>query len=587
MTTAVATQKNFSDYTFQPVIEPPRETNHRQLNDILLRLNHGKQHFAALTIEQRLELLHSIHQRYMDVAKRSVQASCAAKGIEFDRPLEGEEWMSGPLCVLRHLRHLTESLEQIKRGGTTKISPPVAINKHQLKVPIFPAGLVDKALYKDVVIDMHLKPGISKQQLEESRASFYRQPAHAGRLVLVLGAGTLASIPIMDVLTKMFNEGKACILKMNPVNAYLGYFIEEAFKDAIDQNFMAVVYGRTEQAKFLLSHPEVDELHLTGSNKTHDYIYWGTPGPERMKRMATGQPLLNKPSTSALGNISPVIVYPGEYKKQELQYQAEGIASALNFNSGFMCSVPVVLITSRHWPQRDLFLEYLEIELDKLEPRRAYYPGAEERWNHYVNNEVDFRMFGQKTAHATRWAFVRGVSPDNMHFSLYQDEPFCTVFTETTINASGADDFLWKAVRFANQRLWGTLTASIIIDPRSAEKQRTAEQLEHSIEQLKYGTVAINSAFTALSFMTASAAWGGYPGSAITDIQSGNGWMHNTSMIEDIEKMVARFPIYSARKPFYYNSHKKKLALAKKLIDHELNQSWSKVPSILLDVVFA
>ena len=36
----------------------------------------------------------------------------------------------------------------------------------------------------------------------------------------------------MDVLTKMFNEGKVCILKMNPVNAYLGPFLEEAFADA-------------------------------------------------------------------------------------------------------------------------------------------------------------------------------------------------------------------------------------------------------------------------------------------------------------------------------------------------------------------
>ena len=57
----------------------------------------------------------------------------------------------------------------------------------------------------------------------------------------------------MDVLSKMFNEGKTCILKMNPVNAYLGYFIEEAFKEAIEKNYLAVVYGKVEQAKLLLN----------------------------------------------------------------------------------------------------------------------------------------------------------------------------------------------------------------------------------------------------------------------------------------------------------------------------------------------
>jgi aldehyde dehydrogenase (NAD(P)+) len=63
-----------------------------------------------------------------------------------------------------------------------------------------------------------------------------------GKLVFVLGAGNIAAIPPMDVLTKMFNEGKVCILKMNPVDAYLGSFIEEAFKEAIDKNYLAVVY---------------------------------------------------------------------------------------------------------------------------------------------------------------------------------------------------------------------------------------------------------------------------------------------------------------------------------------------------------
>jgi hypothetical protein len=36
---------------------------------------------------------------------------------------------------------------------------------------------------------------------------------------------------------------KVYLLKVNPVNAYLGPFIEEAFHKAIAKNFLAVVYG--------------------------------------------------------------------------------------------------------------------------------------------------------------------------------------------------------------------------------------------------------------------------------------------------------------------------------------------------------
>ncbi len=587
MSTATAFDKTFSEFEFHPVIDAPCETSHHRLDDIVLRLGRGKKLFAGLSIDERLQLIDSFQKGYLNVAKRSVQASCAAKGIEFGTPTEGEEWASGPLCVIRHLRLLKESLEQIKKTGTTTINKPVHLTTQQLSIPVFPNSLVDSCLFKDVNVEMRLQKHVTKADLEENRASFYRKKNHGGKLVLILGAGNLASIPIMDVLTKMFNEGKSCILKMNPVNAYLGMFIEEAFREAIEKDFLAVVYGRVEEAKYLLKHKEVDEVHITGSNKTHDYIFWGPPGPERAERMARNNPVINKESTSALGNVSPVIIYPGEYTQQELEYQAEDIAGALGFNSGFMCSVPVSLVTWNNWPQRDLFLNLLEQKIQKLEKRRAYYPGAYERWETANTSGMSFKLLGETKNHTTPWIFARGLKENNHDMQLFKQEPFCSVLAETVIDAENTADYLEKAVNFVNEKLWGTLTASLIIDPRSETKSAIATQLEKAINELEYGTIAINSSFTALSFMTATAAWGAYPGSVLSNIQSGNGWLHNTTMIEDVEKMVARFPIKSSRKPFYFPSHKKKLQLVQKLIDHEINQKWNKVPLILLDMVFA
>ena len=221
-----------------------------------------------------------------------------------------------------------------------------------------------------------------------------------------------------------------------------------------------------------------------------------------------------------------------------------------------------------------------------MKPRRAYYPGAKERWQNVIMSSMKFKVLGEEHKHSTPWAFAKGISEDQYDFELYQNEPFCSVISETMIDAEDQIQFLNKAVAFVNNKVWGTLSASIIIDPKSEKSKDISHALEKAIANLEYGTVAINSSFTALSFITAAAAWGAYPGSVLSNIQSGRGWIHNTSMIEGIEKMVARFPIMSSRKPFYFTTHKKKLPLARKLLDYEMNQKWSKVPSILLDMVF-
>src|SRR5260370_642449 len=126
-------------------------------------------------------------------------------------------------------------------------------------------------------------PGGTEENPREHQASFYRKP-HDGEVCVVVGAGNVTSIPPTDVAYKMFVEGKACILKMNPVNAYLGPFLERAFRAAIEKGFFAVVYGGAEVGEYLVNHRLVDEVHITGSDKTHDIMVWAPPVPEREAR---------------------------------------------------------------------------------------------------------------------------------------------------------------------------------------------------------------------------------------------------------------------------------------------------------------
>src|SRR6185503_11752323 len=134
----------------------------------------------------------------------------------------------------------------------------------------------------------------------------------------VLGAGNVGSIPALDTLHKLFIEGQVVILKMSPVNEYLGPIFEEVMKPLIDQGYLAIVYGGAEVGSQLCNHPQVDEIHITGSDRTHDTIVWGRDKAERERRRSLHQPLLAKPITSELGNITPVVVVPGAYSDTEL-----------------------------------------------------------------------------------------------------------------------------------------------------------------------------------------------------------------------------------------------------------------------------
>ena len=47
----------------------------------------------------------------------------------------------------------------------------------------------------------------------------------------------------MDAFYKMFVDGNVCLVKMNPVNEYLGSFFERAFAPLIDKGYLRLAYG--------------------------------------------------------------------------------------------------------------------------------------------------------------------------------------------------------------------------------------------------------------------------------------------------------------------------------------------------------
>ncbi|MBL1320925.1 MAG: aldehyde dehydrogenase [Methylophaga sp.] len=575
--------KPFSEYENESNKEASIITSNGLLNQKLQGVHHNARLFSELTLDQRISLLEDIKKGFVDVAESMVQAECIVKGLQIGTPSESEAWALGPVFVVRHLRLLQESLQALKSTGNTNIGKVSLTIDHRLSVNVFPASTIDGILYKDVTIDVHMLPNVTQNKLESDRARFYKKPEHNGRVVLVLGAGNISMIPIMDVLTKMFNEGKVCILKMNPVNAYIGAFIEKAFSKAIADNFLAVVYGNIEESQYLIDHDLVDEIHITGSDKTYNAIVWGPEGKDRDERMVQKKPVLKKEITSELGNVTPVIIVPGPYTDKELAFQAEDIASAFTLNASYNCCTPVSLVTAEGWQQRSLFLKKLEQTLSDIPTRKAYYPGAKDRWDSLTKGHVDLAIMGKENDGHLPWALIKSLSPSSDE-AIYKNEPFCSVLAETMINTKDTIEFLERAVDFVNNKLWGSLTANFIIHPASMKDPNIRKAIERAITKLNYGVVTING-FNGIEFISGVAPWGAHPGSEKTNIQSGQGWVHNTLMLEGIEKAVLRFPLVAFPKPPWHSSNRVAHKIMPKLMHLENNPSWTKLPGVIFTVM--
>lgn len=560
------------------IVDLPRATGSELMDQVVARLRDGAKEFVRLSLDQRIALARSMQAGYLRVAERSVEAACKARGLPPE--LAGEQWVCGPMIVVRALRLTIEALESLKRTGNTPIGELGRTADDRLKVRVFPANRIDGILFSGVTVDVHMADGVTEDEMHASRARIYKAPDHDGRVALVLGAGNIDSIVSFDVITKMFNEGKVCVIKMNPVNAFLGPYLEEAFAEPIARGFLAVVYGGVEEGAYLVHHAGIDEVHLTGSDKTFEAIVWGPPGPERDRRMARREPLLEKPVTAELGSVSPVIVAPGPYSRKELLYQAEDVAGALALASSFCCCAAKVVITPKGWPQRDEFVAALGDALARTPRRTAYYPGAVERFHDYTAGRSYLRMAGRPEGDALPWALAADLDPENESDIAFTRESFCPVLFETAVGSADVGDFLDQAVDFANERLWGTLTATLVVHPKVERDPELGPAVERAIGRLCYGTVAVN-AYPAMSFSFATPPWGGYPGARPDDIQSGTGWVHNVAMLEAIEKAVMRHPLTAFPKPIYFPSHRSAIRLAPRLTALEERAGWAKVPGVV------
>ena len=310
----------------------------RALDAAIEDLHSGAVTWAVLPLAERAALMRRVHQTVNANAERWASTAIAAKRVPAG-PWEGEEWLSGPYATGGNALLLARSLDALAAGRSPLDGVPSGTapgGRATLKV--IPADLQERTLLNGFTGEIWLRPGVSAEQARADAGLGARRVGENGGVGLVLGAGNISAIAPLDVLYELVAHNRASILKLNPTFASL---LPDARRRTgpVDRAGRAAHRQRRRRGRRLPGAPRPDRArphHRQRARPTTRSC--GAPSPEAAERRTrAARPLLNKPITSELGGVSPIIVVPGDWSKDDLRFQAEHVATQRLHNGGHNC----------------------------------------------------------------------------------------------------------------------------------------------------------------------------------------------------------------------------------------------------------
>jgi aldehyde dehydrogenase (NAD(P)+) len=506
-----------------------------EIDSSLEALSQAKDRWARLPIRARIGYLEQVRDLLVINADAWVAAGVRLKGLDPDAAIVGgEEWLGGPYPTAAWLTEMIATLTRLSTGADPLEGVRIRTRQDgQVVAGVFPANPYDHLLLNGYEVEVWMQPGVTPASLRDTVASSYRQSDPTGALTLVLGAGNVSGIPMLDALYGLFADGHVVVLKMNPVNEAYGPVFARILAPLIRDGYLAIVYGGADVGEHLTGSDLVDTVHITGSERTHDAIVFGT-GVAGQEAKAAGTPRTAKPVRSELGGASPTIVVPGPWSDADIAYQAQHLATQKLHSAGHTCVASQVLILPEGWDRTEQLLDALRSALAAAPDRPPFYPGTQARQDAFRAANPD----AEAIPGPQERTLLVGVDPDGDHPGFH-DEMFAPIYLTTAIAGTDPGDFLTKAVAFANERLHGNLGANILIHPQTAKELGT--RLEQAIADLRYGCIGVN-VWSGFVFLSPRAPWGAHPGNTATDIQSGIGVVHNALLFDRSQKTVARAP---------------------------------------------
>jgi acyl-CoA reductase-like NAD-dependent aldehyde dehydrogenase len=471
-----------------------------------------------------------------------------------------EETATGPLGTLRLLLLTARSLDDIARRGLPRVARPPRLSIRPaagsspaswIEVDLLPAGgLWDGVVFRgDRATVRCADPGGPEAFERVWRREVAERP-RGGGVTAVLGAGNVTGLAAADCISQVFEHGRAVLLKLHPIQAPLEPIYRRAFAPLVEAGLLALTTGGVAVSRAAIDAPEVTHVHLTGGQAAFDAVVWGGGDPHA----AGATPILTKPITCELGNVTPWFVLPGRYTPAQLACQADTIAASIANNTSFNCIATKLVVTCRGWPQRGALLDLVGRRLEGLAARTAWYPGAQATWEGVTGRRPP-------DDGTLPWVFRRGLDLERDH-AWVDREWFGPVAAETCVEADDIEGFCTRAAAIA-ARLPGTLAAGVTLPETLPPRDRQRADL--FVEHLEYGVVAVNG-WAAMAYATGCVPWGGFPGATLAAPASGIGHVHDPYLLPLVRNTILRTKLAAWPPPPWFPWNGEAVTLARGLV---------------------
>ena len=474
-------------------------------------------------------------------------------------PAEGEEWLGGPFASVLATQYYIKSLindDDLVEGN---------FNNSENSYKVFPNNFIERITFPFINAKVYFNKSMSFEDINKFRG-FSKRYNIEPSITLVLGAGNFSSIPYLDVLYHLITRRSVILLKLNPVNEYLKPVFEKVFKNFIERGYIIVTNGNINESKYMATHPGINHIHLTGSDKTYEDIVYGRELTGNERSIKTLSKINPKPITSELGNVTPIIIHPGKWSTSDIKYQARKIVTGKLNNNGFNCIAAQVVVLPDGWGHTETLIKYVKYYMNKSKDRKAYYPDSIERLTKLEKDKSYERVnsLSCTTPHLTR---------EIKAYNKYElDEVWSSTIYFRKIAYSNAEDYVKKSIDYCNNELWGNLGVSVII--KNHNNKFNKHITNSYIENLKYGTIAINE-WAAIGYIIPQLPWGGFPGNKDNDIQSGQSVVHNSMLFESPLKGIVetKFRISRLIDPPWFITNRKSRRLFMNLTYFQINNT--------------
>jgi acyl-CoA reductase-like NAD-dependent aldehyde dehydrogenase len=533
-----------------------------RLNGLLVSLAAGARRHAARDAAARARLALACGRRVADAADEWARTAVSLK--QGAGPALAEEIATGPLATLRLLLLTARALERIATGKLPQVSRPPRLSHGAdggrlrtsdaaalVEVDVMPVGaLFDPTIFRGHRATVRCANPGGLDAFERSWRREAEERPRSGGVALVLGAGNVTGLAAADAICQIFEHGRAALLKLHPLQTPLEPVFTRALEPLVEAGLLAIVTGGADVARAAVAAPLVTHVHLTGGQEAFNGIVWGGRDPHAVG----AEPLLTKPITCELGNVTPWIIVPGRYTPAQLACQADTVAASIANNTSFNCIATKLVVTCRAWPQRDEFLALVGRRLAGLPARPAWYPGASTAWETIAGRPAP-------TDGTLPWVFRTGLDIERDRAWVAR-EWFVPVAAETAIEADDIEAFCTRAGGLVHA-LPGSLAASVTIPATLASRDRLRAEL--LVEHLEYGVVAVNG-WSALAYSLANVPWGGFPGGTLAAPASGIGRVHDPLLLPLVHNAILRTPLVVWPAPPWFSWHAGGAKLARGLV---------------------